>query len=108
MPRYELGRRVEERLTFVGTFQKYGTKPGHAKRPVTLLLVNITLNGRVVCDHVWVNRGKQFDEGGWLRPGDRVRFDARVRTYRKGNQIDYKLTYPTRVMRLPKSSRSAS
>jgi hypothetical protein len=100
MPRYELGRRVEERLTFVGTFKQYGTKPGHAKRPVTLLLVDITLNGRMITDHVWLNRGKRFDEGGRLRPGDRLRFDARVRTYRKGNRIDYQLSYPTHIMRL--------
>ena len=101
-PRYELGRHVQERLTFVGSFEKFGTKPGHAKRPVTILLLSITHGSTVVTDHLWLNRTKGFDAMR-LRRGDRVQFDARVKTYRKGNgKLDYKLSYPTKVIRLAK------
>jgi hypothetical protein len=103
MTRYELGRRVEERLLFTGEFANYGTKPGYAKRPVTILLVQIRHNNRFVTDHLWFNRTKGFEAVG-LRKGDQVQFEARIRTYRKSNgRLDYKLSYPTKISRLGRS-----
>jgi hypothetical protein len=100
-PRYALGRKVEERASFTGCFENYGTKPGHAKRPVTLLLTQITDHtGTVVTDHLWFNRTKGFDALGKLRRGERLGFDARVKTYRKRGGVDYKLTRPTRIKRV--------
>lgn len=103
-PRYELGRKVEERSTFTGRFVSYGTKPGYGRRPVTILLADIAdEHGKVVTDHLWFNRTQGFDSLGPLRTGDRVKFDARVKTYHKGgraDRIDYKLSYPSQVRRV--------
>ena len=94
-----------ERDTYVGVYHRMGTKPGHAKRPVTILLLNIkNRHGAVVADHLWINRTKGVRGLGPLRAGDRIRFDARVRTYSRGGDprwIDYQLSYPTQFVLLP-------
>lgn len=100
-PRYELGRRVEERSTFTGRFVRFGSKPGRLE---TILLADIADRfGNVLTDHLWFNRTKGFIDLGPLRAGDRVMFDARVKTYRKAGRvvrIDYKLSYPSQVRRV--------
>ena len=105
-PRYELGRHVEERATYTGWFDCYGTKPGHAKRLVTVLLTQITdQHGTLITDHLWFNRTKGFDRFGILRRGDRLQFAARVKTYRRARGVDYKLSYPTQIRLLPARSK---
>jgi hypothetical protein len=101
-----------ERGSFTGTFAKYGLK-SNFKGPSTstILLVNIRdSSGLIVCDHLWFNLTKGFESAGTLVKGDRIRFDARVKRYRKGyvNQrikidqstFDYKLSHPTKITRI--------
>jgi hypothetical protein len=101
-----------ERDSFTGVFSKYGLKSNY-KGPSTstILLVNIRdSNGHIVCDHLWFNLTKGFENTGPLAKGDVLRFEARVKRYRKGyvNQrvnidhttFDYKLSHPTKIKKV--------
>jgi hypothetical protein len=114
MTRSELERRNEERTTFTGTFERFGTKSGWmGTADKTVLLKDIRRRGAYVCDHLWFNFTKAFARLN-LQPGDVVQFDARVKEYVKGYfgndyskaidhlpALDYKLSFPTRVVKLP-------
>lgn len=102
----ELGN--AERHTFTATFERYGTRSGY-KGPVrTVLLRNVKLGDKTLCDHLWFNLTKGFEECN-LSKGDVVQFDRRVTTYEKGYkgrkadflphtvEIDYKIERPTKV-----------
>jgi hypothetical protein len=102
----------DERGSFTGIFAKYGLKTNF-KGPSTstILLVNIRDDkGATVCDHLWFNLTKGFENTGALVKGDIIGFDARVKRYRKGyvNQrikvdqstFDYKLSHPTRIRKV--------
>jgi len=94
-PRYELGRKVQERSTYRGAFTRFGSKPGNL---TTVLLTQIKdSDGKVVTDHLWLNYTLGFRRLGRLQSGDQVIFDARVTTYRKWRGIDYRLSYPTKL-----------
>jgi hypothetical protein len=91
------------RSTFTGTFERRGCKASF--RHQTVLLLDIRDSGGVlVADHLWFNRAKGFCALGNLRPRDVLRFDARVREYKKGYRgrraTDYKLSYPTKIVRV--------
>lgn len=101
-----------ERSTFTGTFAKYGLKTNF-KGPSTetILLTQITdSEGTFICDHLWFNLTKGFENIGPLKKGDRIRFDARVKKYKKGfinrkigidqTTTDYKLSHPTAISKL--------
>jgi hypothetical protein len=101
--------RDEERDTFTGVFKKYGLKPGY-KGPSTetLLLASIrNREGLLVADHCWFSLTKGFEKLGTLKEGDTLRFDARVKKYKKGyvnkragidqTAFDYKLSHPTKI-----------
>jgi hypothetical protein len=101
-----------ERNSFTGTFSKYGLKTNY-KGPSTetILLTQITdSEGKFICDHLWFNLTKGFENIGTLKKGDRIRFDARVKKYEKGfvnrkagidqRTSDYKLSHPTRIVKL--------
>lgn len=101
-----------ERGSFTGTFSKYGQKTNY-KGPSTetILLVQITdSEGTFICDHLWFNLTKGFENIGTLRRGDRIQFDARVKKYNKGfvnrkigidqRKTDYKLSHPTKIVKL--------
>ena len=101
----------EERHTFTGEFERFGEKPAY-KGPIpikTVLLVNVKdEKGNVVTDHIWFTCTKGFEACN-LQERDIVQFDARVGTYMKGYagyrdiefykplELDYKLTYPTKI-----------
>lgn len=100
VPRYELGRKVKERDIYSGRFEKFGRNIYTSTD--TILLTNVTDgDGKVVADHVWINRTKGSKDLGWLSEGDVIQFEARVVTYRKKNKqnmLDYKLSHPTKFM----------
>lgn len=69
------------RQTFVATFERFGKKNGFKGYPVTTLLFNDVKDkyGTVFCDHIWFTMCKGFEELN-LQEGDKVSFDARVKT----------------------------
>lgn len=100
------------RQTFVATFERFGKKNGFKGYPVTTLLFNDVKDkyGTVFTDHLWFS-----DCEGWkklnLQEGDKVSFDARVKTYIKGYKgrrddidappisKDYKLSHPNNMVK---------
>jgi hypothetical protein len=92
------------RARFRGRFERTGerTSAGYVK-PMALLRDVCDLKGNEMCDHVWLNMCKAV-EGLELKSGDWVEFDARVRPYWKGyhdnRQMDYRLSHPTRMVKL--------
>jgi hypothetical protein len=110
--RKEFAAREEERETFRGTFERFGTKNGwQGRQEKTLLLKDICdETGKRVCDHLWFNLTQAFTTLT-LQAGDLVQFDARVKAYEKGYfgrrwevdkpaEVDYKLSHPTRVQKV--------
>jgi hypothetical protein len=109
--RQELKKIDEQRALFRGAFSKYGLKSGYRGYSTeTILLVNIRDdNGNLICDHLWFNMTKGFEQLGMLKEGDIVQFEARVKKYRKGyvnrragidqSMFDYKLSHPTKIGR---------
>jgi hypothetical protein len=101
----------EQRESFQGIFKKYGLKPGFKGTSTeTILLVSIRDgNEKIICDHLWFNMTKGFEQLGTLKEGDIIRFEARVKKYKKGyvnrragidqSSFDYKLSHPTKIMR---------
>jgi hypothetical protein len=84
---------------------------------MTVLLKDIRdARGEMVTDHLWFNLTKGLAALN-LRPGDTVRFDARVKPYTKGYQgyrddvydrpveIDYKLDRPTKIQKVMPATR---
>ncbi len=108
-----LAAREGQRGMFTGTFERFGKKSGwKGHSETTVLLKDIhDAAGRPVCDHLWFNLTQAFEKLD-LKPGDVVRFQARVRPYIKGYQgwrededlppmeRDYKLSHPNHVERV--------
>lgn len=101
------------RSKFSGTFVRYGKKTFGVHETTTLLLRDITAvdTGQVVTDHLWFNLTTGFQAVGELTPGDIVKFEARATRYVKGYrgyrenvdkpvEVDYKLSHPTKVIRV--------
>ncbi len=100
-----------KRARFSATFKSFGTRHGWHAREVTILLVDVTLNGHTVTDHVWMVMRKRMRHVN-LKAGDKIAFDATVKSYVKGYRghrdeddmpmvsEDYKLAYPTKIRRL--------
>lgn len=110
--RKALAGRENERATFKGIFERFGLKSGWTGYPEkTVLLKDIVdAHGAKVCDHLWFRLTLGFARLR-LQPGDVVQFDARVKEYLKGYrgyredvdkpvELDYKLSHPTKVVRL--------
>jgi hypothetical protein len=109
--RNALAVRAGERATFVGTFERMGSKRGWMGDQPTVLLKDIrTPAGELICDHLWFSLTKAF-ASLHLTPGDVVQFDARVREYEKGYkgrredvyvaiERDYKLSHATKVRKV--------
>ena len=100
----------EVRATFIATFNRTGVKHGRGHYGKTLLFVCILdVAGQMLTDHVWLNLTLGF-ERLQLKPGDKVQFDARVERYLKGRplSLDYKLTLPTKLLKLPAKIRFKS
>ena len=97
----------QERHTFTATFVRFGTKNGYKGIERTVLLKDVMLENKIVCDHLWFNLTKGFYECN-LTEGDKVKFDGRITTYEKGYkgyredvycpiETDYKIERPTHV-----------
>ena len=111
MVRKKLEKLNGDRLKFAGKFERYGTKTGYKGFPEkTILLKDITIDGKVVTDHLWFNYTKGFEKLGELTKGDSVQFHARIKEYIKGyvnyrelideRVIDFKLNYPTQIKKV--------
>ena len=98
----------EVRGTFIGEFKRFGGKGGKRVKKLTVLLVNISDgDGNAMCDHIWLNAGKQIKELGHLSVGDKIKFNGRIKKYRKGSirrgipvRFDYKFSHPSKVQRI--------
>lgn len=109
--RRALQRRNGERDTFLGTFERLGSKIGWMSNEPTVLLRNIrTLDEAPICDHLWFSLTKAFAALD-LVLGDVIQFDARVKEYERGYkgyredvyapvERDYKLSHPTKVRKV--------
>jgi len=111
--REQLARLGDLRGRFTGTVSRYGTKTGWQGRiDETVLLVDVKdSRGVTVADHLWFNLTKGFAEL-YLKPGDVVKFTARVTPYLKGYkgnrededlppvERDYRLSYPTKFEKI--------
>jgi hypothetical protein len=112
MTRTELAPNLNQRHTYQGRVERFGTKPAYRGPPqTTVLLVEVCdAAGRQVTDHLWLTVGKRL-AALQLQPGDLVQFDARVTTYTKGYKgrreggkplsRDYRLSYPTNLRKVP-------
>jgi hypothetical protein len=95
-----------KRAKFIGTFTRYGSKKGwKGRRMTTVLLTGIvqvqsTQQHFHATDHLWFNLTKEFEALGELKAGDKVCFEARSATYKKGyageRTTDYRLSHPTK------------
>ena len=110
--RKALASHEDERATFTGTFERHGVKTGWTGQPEKTVLLKDIMDSRgaKVCDHLWFSLTMGFARLH-LQPGDVVQFDARVKVYTKGYrgyredvdkpvETDYKLSHPTKVVRL--------
>lgn len=104
------------RQRFIATFERFGIKSGWQGRKVkTYLFVEIKNKaGQEVCDHLWMSQMKSLEVMN-LQPGDKICFDARVKTYTKGYkgrrydeyesydhkpiETDYKLSHPNNIVK---------
>ena len=97
-----------QRHTFYGTFVRYGIKNGYKVPTKTVLLVNIEdNNNKIITTHLWFNLTKGFKDLN-LKPGDKVKFNGRIKPYIKGYmgnridvfapiEMDYLICYPTQI-----------
>ena len=110
--RRELKKIKGQRITFKGTFKRYGGKANwHGYPEKTILLIGVKdSDGNPMTDHIWFRMTKGFEKLGELKEGDRVQFDARVKEYTKGYvghkeevrwekplEKDFKLNFPTKI-----------
>jgi hypothetical protein len=112
--REELAKIHGCRRLFEGVFDRFGVKSGYKGPLKTVCLLNIhdVVARKVVTDHLWFTMGKRFDRLN-LQKGDVVRFEARVTIYEKGYrrrqdeddfdykplEYDYRLSFPTKIMK---------
>lgn len=103
-----------DRHKFTATFERFGWKNGYMGDLPTVLLIDIKMDDKTICDHLWFNLTKGFHQAN-LKKGDRVEFYARVSSYEKGYkgwrddvlgkpiELDYKLSFPTKIKNLGSS-----
>lgn len=115
MLRKKLSAIEGNRKTFIGTFSRFGLKPGwKGRQEETVLILDVrdADSGDVMCDHLWLNLTEGF-RTLHLTEGDRITFAARVKPYVKGYQgsraertgeawvsLDWKLSHPTRIEKI--------
>lgn len=101
----------QERHTFTATFVRFGMKNGYKGPEKTVLLQDVKLDDKIVCDHLRFNFTKGFQQCN-LQEGDVVQFDGRIASYEKGYkgyredpelifshpiETDYKIERPSKV-----------
>lgn len=117
----KLGER--DRHPFTATVQRFGWKrgyQGHDRR--TVCVTDVKMDGDRpfhVTSHLWFVVGKQMERMN-LKPGDRIRFFARVKQYEKGYkgnrwdvpdkpiETDYCLSHPNNFSKLSDGGSSSS
>ena len=119
--RQQLEKIEDIRMTFIGIFERYGTKTNWNGYPENTILLKDVKNsiGKIVTDHIWFSLTKGFQKLGKFENGDVIQFQARVKPYIKGyvgrnefdmrideRGIDYKLNNPTKIQKLGKSNES--
>lgn len=98
---------------FTATFVRFGFRNGYIGPVKTMLLQDVTLDSKIVSDHLWFDLTKGFSSAD-LSPGDVVEFCARVSAYEKGYkghkddvlnrpiERDYRLSRPTKIKKIGK------
>lgn len=100
------------RNRFIATFVRFGSKSAYKGPPIKTLLFSDVRDktGKVYTDHLWFTITKGFEAIN-LQPGEKICFDARVKSYTKGykghredydsNPIstDYKLSHPNNIIK---------
>ena len=96
-----------------GKVVRFGFRNGYIGPVKTMLLQDVTLDSKIVSDHLWFDLTKGFS-GADLSPGDVVEFCARVSAYEKGYkghkddvlnrpiERDYRLSRPTKIKKIGK------
>lgn len=113
--RKELKNRNGERMLFTAVVERFGTKATyHGYSENTMLLKNVRFAGthERATNHIWFTVGKTI-EALKLSVGEHIQFEARIGEYTKGYvnhridvnnaKTDYKLTRPTKFLRLANS-----
>lgn len=103
--RKELAKLNGSRLLFSAVFGRYGTKTNYNGFPQeTIMLADVRFeNGDLATEHIWFTVGKRLESIGHLSENDKISFEARINTYRKGyykDDFDYKLSNPTKIKKL--------
>ena len=108
--REQLQRVSGQTVQFTAVVGRPGPVTTSWRSDVTFLLEDLRFasDGSLAADHVWCRDGRWSSR---LRPGDRIRFDARVVRYLKGYRgddpvrrsespalVDYRLEQPLRVV----------
>ena len=113
--RTELKKIEGIRTRFRGDFVRFGKKPdynGGVLKTILLKDIRTVTDSKILTDHLWFNLTKSFSNLE-LYNGDSLEFDGRCVKYLKGfrglrNDInyyltnDYKISYPSRVVKLNK------
>jgi hypothetical protein len=87
--------------------ERYGSRRTRGAHKLTVLLVDVVAGGTPVTDHIWITDAIPFQAIA-ARPGDRVRFEGKIRRYMRGGRrnrdgehvplgIEYGLTQPRDV-----------
>jgi hypothetical protein len=101
MVRKKLRKRYNQRIKCRAFVDRFGARADRFGYTRTILLVNVYDNrGERLTDHVWFDFNKTFEKAG-VKAGDLIQFYARVKLYRKGYKheiVDYKLSYPSKVL----------
>ena len=114
--RKNLEDKVGQRKKFKAVVSRFGKKVNYnGYTDITILLtriMDVEMN-TVVTDHQWFAYTKGFEKAQ-LKEGDTVELDARVKLYKKGyvnrqlsinkRQSDYKLSHPTNIQVIQKST----
>lgn len=100
------------RKKFRGLFSKVGKKKnfnGYSEDTILLTRITDAESEEVVADHVWFAFTAGFEKA-FLKEGDWVEFEARIKKYTKGyvnkdlkinrQTTDYKLSHPTKIKKL--------
>lgn len=99
--RDELKQYNGEELELTGFFHRLGYIGGDA---LSLLIEKVSLDGRVITEHVWVPYSEELKELD-INSGDSILFNATVARYEKKEGVDYGLSNINNIRILSKSGK---